>query len=111
MLTHGDVHKARAIMQRRGLPIPDDMYPPAMLPGAGEWLAAFKELSNDRQIGMGLGPIPASSIDQWPVDEGERDSFRACIRAMDAEYLSHAKGDRVVQADTKNLLTALRERG
>lgn len=110
MLTHGDAHKAREIYKRRKIPIPDDMWPPALLPGAQEWLAAFHELSTERQIGMGVGPIPGSAIRGWPVAEDERELFHRCIRAMDGEYLSHARADQPVNADTNTVLATLREK-
>lgn len=60
------------------------------MPGAEIWLAAFWELSTDRQIGMAEGPIPAAAIDRhtrgWPDDEAE--TFRVCIRMMDQAYRS-----------------------
>lgn len=56
-------------------------------PGLGEWYEAFFELSTDRQIGMAMGPLPASSIDRYiagaGLDHDDADMFRACMRAMD----------------------------
>lgn len=109
MLTHGDAAKARAIYQRRGIPIPDDLWPPDLLPGAQEWLDAFIELSTERQMGMGLGPIPSSAIDRWPVDDVERPAFRACIRAMDREYLAHSRDDAKAPADGQTVAAMLRK--
>ena len=109
MLTHGDASKARAIMHRRGIAIPDDMWPPDLLPGAEEWLDAFLELTTDRQMGMGLGPIPSAAIDRWPVEDAERASFRACIRAMDREYLAHGRDDQPAKADAKTVAAMLRK--
>lgn len=106
-LTHSDVEKAKEIMRRRGIPIPDDMYPPELLPGAAEWLAAFKELSTDRHYGMGIGPIPAASIDRYPVEEWERPAFRACIRAMDKVYMDHGRSDVPMQATVGSVAAAL----
>lgn len=55
--------------------------------GLGEWYEAFSELSTDRQIGMGLGPLPSASIDRYISDHDlgydDADMFRACMRAMD----------------------------
>ena len=61
------------------------------MPGAQGWLSVFWELSNDRPIGFGVGPIPAASIDRRSVhmDADEAEMFRKCIRAMDAEYLKY----------------------
>ena len=55
------------------------------------WVEAFFDLSTDRQIGMGVGPIPHSSIvlaiSQMGLDEIEADLFKRCIRAADREFL------------------------
>lgn len=53
---------------------------------------AFWELSTERQIGMGLGPIPWTAIVAYARelrfdDDDERERFRGLIRAMDGEYL------------------------
>ena len=65
--------------------------PPELMMGFDGWVSDFFELSSDRQIGMGVGPIPASSIDRhtasWDYDSA--DMFRACIRAMDGAYMAH----------------------
>lgn len=59
---------------------------------AFEW-SAFQSLSTDRQIGMGLGPIPWSSIDRFARRYGfHGDDFdRLCslIQAMDVAYLDY----------------------
>lgn len=64
--------------------------------GYEEWLWAFFELSNDRQIGMAAGPIPSSSILNWCEgwDYDEMAAFRTCIRAMDAVYLDQSRTDK-----------------
>lgn len=63
--------------------------------GASAWYSAFWELSSDRQIGVGVGPIQYSSIRLytagWPPDEVTL--FTRCIRAMDQIYLEHANSD------------------
>ncbi|WP_425454224.1 hypothetical protein [Pelagibacterium sediminicola] len=73
-----------------------------MWPGAESWFQTFFELGTDRQIGMGLGPIPAASIDRhvagWPGADAQ--AFRQAIRAMDALYLKHhAKEPDVPETD------------
>lgn len=55
---------------------------------------AFWELSTDRQVGMGTGPIPFSALDRYADRFGlsapdDFDRFRAIVRAMDDAYLSH----------------------
>lgn len=76
-------------LRAQGKPIPAHYAPPPVAPGGEEWLAAFFDLSTDRQItGYGSGPIPAASIARhvagWPEDEAE--AFRRCIRAMDEAF-------------------------
>jgi hypothetical protein len=56
---------------------------------------AFFALSNDRQVGMGLGPIPWSSLDRYAQrfgidDPDEFDVFAFLIRTMDGAFLRHA---------------------
>jgi hypothetical protein len=55
--------------------------------------SAFADLSTDRQVGFGIGPIPGSAIRayaQWygidDADEYER--FKSLIRTMDREFLT-----------------------
>lgn len=53
---------------------------------------AFHEISTDRQIAFGVGPIPAMAIGGYADRNGfaSPDSYaelRRVIRAMDAEYL------------------------
>lgn len=59
--------------------------------GYGGWYEAFWRLSTERQIGMGIGPIPASEIDRhvagWDCEDAE--VFEFCIRRMDEAYLMH----------------------
>jgi hypothetical protein len=66
------------------------------LPGAVEYLDAFRELSTDRQIGMATGQIPSGAIDRYAMRHGlddpdEFELFTQCVRAMDAVYLGVAK--------------------
>lgn len=75
-----------------GADIRPEMEPPEILDGFGGWYEDFWELSSERQIGMGVGPIPASAIDRhvagWHYEDA--DMFRAVIRAMDGVYLEMA---------------------
>ena len=60
------------------------------MPGLADWLAAFWELSTDRQAGMGYGPVPAASIDRWAARyPGQEMEFRKAIRRMDQAFLAH----------------------
>lgn len=53
--------------------------------------SAFWELSTERQIGMGVGPIPVSRIRRHAPEFGmDTSSFVRIMRRMDDEYLSHA---------------------
>jgi hypothetical protein len=71
--------------------VPESLEPPEILDGYGGWYSDFWRLSTERQQGMGLGPIPASKIDQhvagWDYDDAE--AFEFCIREMDGVYLMH----------------------
>ena len=53
---------------------------------------AFWELSSERQMGMGLGPIPYRALRSYADDGGivgdHFDLFRSVIRQLDGEYLA-----------------------
>ncbi len=53
---------------------------------------AFWELSSERQIGMGLGPIPYRAVRAFANDHGvfgdHFDHFKMVIRLLDGEYLT-----------------------
>lgn len=60
-----------------------------------EW-SAFRALSTDRAAGMGIGPVPWSSIDRFArryrIEGEEFDRFADLIQAMDTAYVAyHAK--------------------
>ena len=54
---------------------------------------AFQDLSADRDVGMGVGPIPWSAMNAWGVrnhikgDDFER--FVLVLRGMDSVYMTH----------------------
>lgn len=56
---------------------------------------AFRELSTERQIGMGIGPIPWSSINRYAQYHPFVDAsvLKEVIRAMDGVYLSSQQGE------------------
>lgn len=60
--------------------------------GLDGWYEDFWRLSTERQIGFGVGPIPASAIDRhtegWVAEDAEM--FETVIRAMDEVYLMRA---------------------
>lgn len=92
MLTHGrTAADERAKYEAAGRELPEHCLPPVLMPGAGEWLDAFWEMSTDRRFPG--GPIPRESVERWPVAPDEFDQFLFCIRSMDEAFLSHsAKG-------------------
>jgi hypothetical protein len=69
--------------------VPEALEPPELLDGFGGWYEDFWRLSTERQIGFGIGPIPASAIDRhvsgWRYDDAEM--FEFCIREMDGVYM------------------------
>lgn len=67
---------------------------PELMIGLDFFIMAFHQLSGDRQIGMGLGPIPYSSIHDFAringLDPGaETQEFFHHIRQLDAEFLDY----------------------
>jgi len=56
------------------------------------WYSDFWKLSTERQIGFGVGPIPASAIERhtigWILEDA--DMFEHCIREMDEVYRAKA---------------------
>lgn len=69
--------------------MPEALEPPDIIEGYGDWYSGFWRLSTERQIGMGMGPIPASQIDRhvagWDAEDAE--AFEYCMRRMDEVYL------------------------
>lgn len=80
---------AKAKADADGSELPEEFEPPELLDGFGGWLEDFWELSTERQIGFGAGPIPGSAIEKhvagWAYDDAEM--FRFCIRELDGLYL------------------------
>lgn len=68
--------------------------------GFGGWYDDFWRLSTERQIGMGVGPIPASAIDRHVAGWGYEDAelFEFCIRRMDGVYLMRQNSSEEPQA-------------
>jgi hypothetical protein len=69
--------------------------------------SAFWELSTERQIGMGMGPIPWSKIRSYFAEDGfcggDLEWATALIRKMDNAYtgmLSGSKNDEPEMADS-----------
>ena len=70
-----------------------------MWPGLDFYLSAWQELSYDRSMGFGVGPIPSASFRGYTrdidMDEDEADRFNFIVREIDNFYVSHcAKKDK-----------------
>lgn len=78
---------------------------PTLLPGLDFYFVAFNELTTCRSIGMGVGPIPWTVIQEFADREGLDGEERACllylIRSMDNAYLDWNKKE----FDRKSKLT------
>jgi hypothetical protein len=81
-------------MMEEGIEPPPEFHnQPELWPEAEFYWKAFSDLSSDRTIGMGLGPIPFSAIVRYAelygladLDEFER--LREIVSEVDGEYLS-----------------------
>jgi hypothetical protein len=55
--------------------------------------SSFWDLSSDRSVGMGTGPIPYSSIiryaDRFNLSSEETEEFAYLLREMDSEFLDY----------------------
>jgi hypothetical protein len=85
-------------IEARGLPVPDHLIPPPVLPGYDEWIGAFWYLSRDRHPG---GPLPAASIDRHVAgwDGEEAAFFRRVMFALDDVWYRHQNPDAAADAD------------
>jgi hypothetical protein len=77
---------------RTGSAIPDKILnAPELWLGLDYFYDIFMELSNDRGVGMGLGPIPSHSIRAFCKDTGctfeEQSEITHIIRQLDSVYL------------------------
>jgi hypothetical protein len=90
-------------MKEEGRPLPSEFYnqPELWIESEFYW-RAFSQISADRHLGMGLGPIPFSSLLRWAEVYGigtvdEFDTFSSIVGAIDSEYLKinapKAEGD------------------
>jgi hypothetical protein len=75
-----------------GEPIPERIAnAPTLDAGMDFFISAFFELSTERQLGFGEGPIPISAIHaycrHYEMDDDEEHEFVSCIRALDGAYL------------------------
>jgi hypothetical protein len=79
------------------VPVPDLETRVAPAPHLLFHWAAFAALSTDRQVGMGIGPIPWTALDRYAERHGindpdERERFERLIRAMDREFVKWHRG-------------------
>jgi hypothetical protein len=79
---------------REGLALPDRIAnAPELLPGLELFYLGFVELTDSRQLGMGLGPIPWKVIHDYcealELDEEQTEAMHHHLREMDAAYLEH----------------------
>ena len=81
---------------------------PEILPQHQLYMEAFNELSTERQIGMGVGPIPRSAIRAYAQELGivgdEFEHFHRIIRLVDNDYLQAANSSK--KPDEANLVDA-----
>lgn len=72
--------------------MPESLEPPEITDGFQGWYEDFWRISSERQIGFGVGPIPASAIarhtEGWLMEDAIM--FDYCIRRMDDIYLQNA---------------------
>ena len=63
------------------------------------WLImSFHDLSTDRAVGMGIGPIPYSSIIRfiafWDLDQESAELLIEVVKTMDSLYMDHVNDDK-----------------
>lgn len=74
------------------MPLPDRIKnKPMVRPGLDFYWRAFNDLSGDRDIGMGIGPIPWCAIHDWAVRhqvyEEDFDRLVLILRGLDAVFM------------------------
>lgn len=74
--------------------------------GARELAQAFVKLSTERQIGMGMGPIPIRAIWDWEAREGIfdaelRDFVEAVLMGVDALVCQRMRKESEAKKPTK----------
>ena len=82
-----DLPKLLLLKQEKGIAIPILDNAPKLTNGLQFYLEAFRSLRSDRQIGMGIGPIPWSAIERYAtrhnLDNDELETFERHMRAME----------------------------
>jgi hypothetical protein len=79
---------------REGLPLPQRIEnAPELAPGLEFYLAAFYELESSRPMGLDVGPIPWTALQDYALslglDDEEQDDLKHHVRALDVAYLKH----------------------
>lgn len=77
---------------RFGQPLPDKIREaPELLPGLELYYRAFFRLSTCRQIGMGLGPVPWTAVQEYArvleLEPDQAEALRYHIERMDNAFL------------------------
>ena len=85
--------------EKSGEPVPDKILnAPVLQEGLEFYLSAWQELSYDRPVGFGAGPIPSASIrsyaDDMEMDDEDRFCFEHIIRKVDSFYLEHCNKEK-----------------
>lgn len=93
-LDNPNAHDEIAAYRKFNQDIPDSLIPPDLHDVEEYIWDAFWELSTDRQVGMGPGPIPHTSIQRMAGEFSALGgkTFQHLIRAMDVAYLGHKSG-------------------
>jgi len=92
-LTQGETEQDIINMAvRQGKPLPDVIAnAPELHDGQRFWYNAFLDLSTDRPVGFGEGPIPWSSIecyaDAFRLRDLDREDLHFHVRSLDKAYL------------------------
>ena len=81
-------------MKRKGMAIPEILTEePELWPGLELYLTGFLDISYDRPMGMGFGPISwftvekYADIQEW--DDEQKEAFHYHVRGLDQIWLEH----------------------
>lgn len=76
------------------MPLPDKIANrPQLIPGLELYWRAYADMTSDREVGMGVGPIPWTAMHLWAVRHNIRgddfDRLVLVLRGMDAVFMAH----------------------
>lgn len=97
-----------------GLPIPADLFPPAVYSGYASWLDAFWELCSTRQLSTErIGAIPVSAILTYAqylnLSDLDTERFKVIIRRLDGIFMRHESGQNLTSTTfDRSMLRGLR---